>query len=306
MKAWLALIAVWFFWGTTYLGIRMALESISPVHLIALRFLISGALMLIVGRLSGAHIPRGRELWLTARNGLLMLGGGTGILVFTEQWVPSGIAALIITLGAFWSVGLESLTGGERLHTPTLGGMLVGFFGVAILMAPSITEGAKSATPGLLSGFLLLQVGCVAWSLGSILQKRQPTQAHPAISGAVQQLATGLAYLPLALLLPQHSSGEWTTRSLLAMAWLVMFGSIVAYSAYVYALDHLPMSIVTTYNYVNPVVAMFLGWLVYREPFGMREVVAMLFVFTGVAIVKYTSAKPTAKPAHSSALAASE
>ncbi len=300
MAAWLALIAVWFFWGTTYLGIRMALESVSPVHLICVRFLASGTLMLIGARLMGAHIPNGRELWMTACNGLLMLGGGTGILIYTEQWVPSGLAALIVTLGAFWMVGLEAVTGGERLYAPTLGGMLVGFLGVAILMAPSVMEGAAAATPGLVSGFLLLQVGCVLWSMGSILQKRLQTRAHPAISGAVQQLAVGIAFLPFALFTPQHP-GQWSSRSTLAVLWLVLFGSIVAYSAYVYALEHLPMSIVTTYNYVNPVVAMFLGWLVYREPFGMREIVAMVFVFAGVAIVKYFSAK---KPAPSVPVAA--
>jgi drug/metabolite transporter (DMT)-like permease len=165
-------------------------------------------------------------------------------------------------------------------------------------------EGAAAATPGLLSGFLLLQVGCVSWALGSILQKRQPTKAHPAISGAVQQLATGIAFLPFALLTPQHP-GNWSTRSWMAVLWLVFFGSIVAYSAFVYALDHLPMSLVTTYNYVNPVVAMFLGWLVYREPFGMREVVSMVFVFAGVAVVKYFSAKKPS-PSLSTAQVASE
>jgi len=302
--AWMALIAVWFFWGTTYLGIRMALESISPVHLICTRFLISGTLMLTGARLFGLHIPSGRELWITARNGMLLLGGGTGILVYTEQWVPSGMAALIITLGAFWMVGLEALTGGERLDMRTLGGMLVGFLGVAILMAPSLMEGAGAATPGLVAGFLLLQVGCISWGLGSILQKRQPTRAHPAISGAVQQLATGLAFLPFALVIPPHA-GPVTMRSSLALVWLVLFGSIVAYSAFVYALEHLPMSLVTTYNYVNPVVAMFLGWVVYREPLGVREMVAMVFVFAGVALVKYFSAKRPVS-VHSSVPVASE
>ncbi|MBC7926516.1 MAG: EamA family transporter [Bryobacteraceae bacterium] len=286
LTAWLALLAVYFFWGTTYLAIRMALESFGPLHLISLRFLISGAVMLVGARLLGAKIPSGKELLVTGRNGLILLGGGTGILVFTEQWVPSGTAALFITLGAFWTIGLEAATGGEKLHLPTLTGIFLGFLGVAILVAPS----AETRTQGLLVGFLLLQLGCFCWSAGSILQRRQKTTVHPAVTGAVQQLATGLVYLPLALIVPEHPT-QWSTRGNLALAWLIVFGSIVAFSAFIYALDHLPIAIVTTYNYVNPVVAVFLGWVFYREPFGGRELVAMLFVFAGVALVKYFTGK---------------
>lgn len=284
--AWLALIAVWFFWGTTYLGIRMALESFGPLHLICVRFAISGLILLVGARITGAHIPTGRELWYTAATGLMLLGGGTGSLIFAEQWIPSGTAALIVVLGAFWMVGVEALTGGEKLHAPTLGGMLLGLAGIVILVWPDLAGGLVNR--GLLVGFLLLQFGSFSWAMGSVLQRRQRTVAHAIVSGAIQQLAVGLAFLPAALIVPEHPI-LWTTRGTLALTWLIFFGSIVAYSAFIYALEHMPIALVTTYNYVNPVVAVFLGWFFYRERFGIREFVAMAFVFSGVAVVKYFS-----------------
>ena len=284
--AWLALIAVWFFWGTTYLGIRMSLESFGPVHLICVRFTISGLILLIGARIKGAHIPTGRELWYTAATGLMLLGGGTGSLIFAEQWIPSGTAALIVVLGAFWMVGVEAITGGEKLHAPTFGGMVLGLAGIVVLVWPDLAAGL--ANRNLVAGFLLLQFGSFSWAMGSVLQRRQRTVAHPIVSGAIQQLAVGLAFLPVALIIPEHPI-IWTTRGMLALTWLIVFGSIVAYSAFIYALEHMPIALVTTYNYVNPVVAVFLGWFFYRERFGIREVIAMAFVFSGVAVVKYFS-----------------
>ena len=284
-KAYIALFSVYFFWGTTYLGIRMALESFPPLTLISARFIASGIIMLAVLKLWGEKIPRGRELWLTALYGVVILGGGNGCLVYAEQWIPSGTAALFITTSPFWMVGLEAvLPGGDRLHLPTMAGIVIGFTGVLILIAPAAMN--SPAGPELLKGFLVLQMGCLCWCLGSLLQRRQPTKAHPFVSGAVQQLATGLAFLPLALLVPQHAI-SWNARGLWAIAYLVVFGSIVGYSAFVYILEHLPVPIVSTYTYVNPVVAVFLGWLFYKEPFGTREMIAMAAVFIGVAIVKY-------------------
>lgn len=288
-RAYLALLAVYFFWGTTYLGIRMALESFPPLLLISTRFLASGAIMLAAIKIGGWPLPKGRELWLTALYGVIILGGGNGALVFAEQWVPSGTAALFITTSPFWMVGLEAaFPGGSRLHLPTLGGIAIGFMGVVILVGPAALN--SPAGPGLVSGFLVLQFGCLCWCLGSVLQRRQPTKAHPVVSGAIQQFATGLAILPLAALVREHPV-DWTLRGILATAWLVVFGSIVGYSAFIYILEHLPVPIVSTYTYVNPIVAVALGWVFYREPFGSRELLAMLFVFTGVGLVKYFSAR---------------
>jgi drug/metabolite transporter (DMT)-like permease len=283
-RAYAALVAVCFFWGTTYLGIRMALETFPPLVLMAGRFTLSGSLMLVAARLMGARLPRGKELWLTALNGVLVLGIGNSCLTFAETWIGSGMAALFISTSAFWMVGIEAaFPGGERLHLPTIAGMLIGTAGAALLVAPgAMAQGFGSSV---VKGFLALQFGCLGWGLGSILQRRQPSQAHPVVSGAVQQLAAGLAFLVPALV-ANESPVRWATRGVLALLYLVVFGSIVGYSAYIYAMDRLPVAIVSIYTYINPVVAVFLGWLIYREPFGRTEALAMLIIFVGVATVK--------------------
>ncbi len=291
--AYVALISVCFFWGTTYLAIRMALESFPPLTLVAIRFVLSGSVMLAVFLIHGAHLPRGGELWRTALYGVVALGGGNGCLTYSELWIPSGLAALIITTSPFWLVGIEALApAGERLHLPAVIGMAVGLLGAVMLMAPGSQEAAIDGV--ILKGFLLLQAGNCAWALGSIAQRRQPTQAHPVVGGAVQQLAAGVACAIPALLIQQHPV-RWSVRGVSALFYLVVFGSIVGYSAYVYALDRLPVALVSVYTYVNPVVAVALGWLFYREPFGWRETVAMAVIFVGVTVVKrYSPARRTA------------
>jgi drug/metabolite transporter (DMT)-like permease len=293
-KAYSALLAVYIFWGTTYLTIRMALESFPPFLLIAIRFLTSGAILLVVTKFAGGTFPRGRELLYTALFGIVMIGGGNGSLIYAETWVPSGFAALFVTTSPFWLVGLEALfPGGDRFHAPTLIGIVIGFIGLLILVAP--TANGASVTAGLIPGFLVLQVGVFLWCLGSVLQRRLPTKAHPVVSGAIQQMATGLFALPFALLIEEHPV-VWTERGVLALVWLITFGSIVGYSAYIYAMENLPVTILSTYSYVNPVVAVFLGWLFYREPFGTREIIAMVSVFIGVGLVKYFSYKGPVAP----------
>jgi drug/metabolite transporter (DMT)-like permease len=298
-QAYLALAAVCFFWGTTYLGIRIALESMAPEVLMSLRYSISGGILLAGAYFSKAHLPTGRELGYTALFGVVIIGTGTGSLVFAEQWVPSGLAAVFITLSPFWMVGMEALIpGGERLHGPTIAGMLVGLTGTLLLVAPAaLQEGLGGGLP---RGFLLLQIGCGGWALGSILQRRHRTKAHPVVSGAVQQLATGIAFAIPAILAKPHPS-TWSARGIGAVAYLVVFGSIVGYSAYILVLDRLPISVVSIYNYVNPVIAVFLGWIFFREHFGMREVIAMLIIFAGVALVKRYSPPPAPEPAQVSA-----
>lgn len=269
----------------------MALESVPPLMLVSLRYLVSGSALLVIAFLAKAHLPSGKELFYTALFGVIIIGFGNGCLSFAELWIPSGLAALFITTTPFWMIGIEALIpGGARLHGPTLFGMLVGFGGTLLLVAPTaIHEGLGGP---ILRGFLLLQLGCSGWALGSILQRRHTTKAHPVVSGAVQQLATGLAFLGPALI-ARTEPIHWTGRSAGALVYLIVFGSVIGYSAYVYALDKLPVSIVTIYNYINPIVAVFLGWLFYREAVGIRELAAMLVIFTGVALVKrYSESAP--------------
>jgi drug/metabolite transporter (DMT)-like permease len=288
-RAYLALAAVCFFWGTTYLGIRMSLETFPPYVLIATRFILSGV-MLIVGALArGARLPRGLDLWKAGLSGILILSIGNGCLTFAELKIASGLASLIITLSPFWLVGIEAMApGGEHLHPPTVLGMIVGFGGAALLLSGGVGSGGFNRAA--LGGFLILQMGMISWSAGSIYQRRQKVGAHPIVIGAVQQVFAGLAAVPFALFAGSHHIA-WSARGVSALFYLVTFGSIVGYSAYIYALDRLPVAVVSIYPYVNSVVAVALGWLFYREPFGVREAAAMIVIFTGVAVVKWQGGK---------------
>lgn len=282
--AYAALAAVCFFWGTTYLGIRMALESFPPLVLMAFRFTISGSVLLVAAKLLGAQIPTGRDLFWTAAYGILPLGVANGALTFSETFIPSSLAALYITTAPFWMVGIEALVpGGEKLHLRTVAAMMVGFLGTSLLVMPDDWSQGFSAAN--VNGFLLLQVGNCAWASGSILFRRRPAKAHPVVSGGVQQLATGLVMCGL-VAATAPPAVQWSGRGLWAAAYLVVFGSIVAYSAYIYVLDKLPISIVSIYTYINPLVAAGLGWFFYREPFGWRETLAMAIIFLGVYLVK--------------------
>lgn len=285
-RAYAALAAVCLFWGTTYVTIRMSLESFPPIALVGIRYTISGGILCAAVLLSGRRLPVGRELWFTALFGVIVIGIGNGSLVYAEQWVPSGLASIFITTGPFWMTGLEAvLPGGERLRAPTVAGMLVGLAGTILLVSRGALDFHQS-TRALVAGFLLLQFCCAGWATGSILQRRYQTKAHPVISGAVQQLATGIVFCVAALALPSQHALHPTVRGVSAILYLVMFGSIVGYSAFIYSMDRLPVSVASIYNYVNPVVAVALGWLFYREPFGRREALGMAVIFAGVAIVK--------------------
>jgi len=166
-KAYLALVCVCFFWGTTYLGIRMALESFPPAILVVARFVLSGAILSAVLAFRGAAFPKGREMVRTVLVGLLILGLGNGSLAWTEQLIPSGLASLFVTISPFYMVGLEAIMpGGAKLHGPSIIGMIIGFAGTAMLVVPD----PKMAISGghLLAGFLISQLGILAWCSGSI------------------------------------------------------------------------------------------------------------------------------------------
>jgi drug/metabolite transporter (DMT)-like permease len=279
-----ALAAVCFFWGTTYLGIRMALESFPPLLLVALRFLVSGSILLVWARWRGWVLPEWREIARTCAFGLMLLGIANGCLTFAETWIPSSLAALFLTTAPFWLVGLESLMpNGERLTAAVVAGLLVGLAGVVLLVLPG--DGALAMGPNLWKGFIVLQIGSFAWNAGSILQRRWRATTHPLLTGALQQMAAGIVYLVAALLIPERPV-TLSATGIAGLLWLVVFGSIVGYSAYIYSLETLPVSLVSLYTFINPVVAVTLGKLFYDEPMGRKEILAMLVIFAGVLIVK--------------------
>lgn len=277
----------------------MALESFPPFLLVGTRFTISGTLLLGAGLLAGVRRPSRRDAAWAALFGLVILGVGNTCLTVAETWIPSSLAALLVTTSPFWLTGIEAvMPGGERLGRLTLAGMLIGLAGVALLVGPAWEAGLEA---NLVKGFLILQLGCFSWSLGSVLQRRRIAHLNAVINGAIQQLAAGLGFLLVAALAPGRPV-LWSARGVGAILYLVVFGSIVGYTSYIYALKHLPVALVAVHNYVNPVVAAALGWLIYREPFGSREMVAMAVIFLGVFLVSRASAPRESSPEADAAL----
>lgn len=263
----------------------MALESFPPLLLVGTRFTISGSILLAGLWAAGTKLPPRRDLLASALFGLVILGVGNSCLTFAETWIPSSLAALLVTTSPFWLTGLEAALGGERLPGLALAGMVVGLAGTALLVGPGWVEGLSG---NVLKGFLVLQLGCFSWSLGSIVQRRRLPEMNAAVNGAIQQLSAGIGFLLLASLLPEHPV-KWSARGAGAVLYLVVFGSIVGYTSYIYALKTLPVALVALHNYVNPAVAAVFGWILFGERFGVREAAAMAVIFAGVFLVSRAS-----------------
>jgi drug/metabolite transporter (DMT)-like permease len=295
LAAYMALAAICFFWGTVYLGIRIALEYFPPMLLMGGRFFYAGLATLLAGVLFRARMPSPREFAVTAFNGIITLGLGIGTLAFAEQWVPSGLAAILTTTSPFWMIGVAALfPGHERPNLATLFGVMIGLAGTLLLIVPgALREGLGGAV---FSSFLILQVGCAGFALGSILERRHQTTSHPIINAAIQELATGLVFLIPGLLI-HHDPVRWSLRGIMAVAYLVVFGGIIGYSSFIYAMKHLPVALVSIYTYVNPVVAVLLGSLLYGEKFSGMDITAMIIVIAGVAVVKLFAGSQVSRPA---------
>jgi drug/metabolite transporter (DMT)-like permease len=278
--------AVCFFWGTTYLAIRVGLETLTPMLFAGLRFLVAGGLLFFVmGRQQNVRLPQGREWLNLGVVGLLLLGIGNGAVVWAEQWVPSGMAALLVATSPFWVAAIERMRkDGERVGARGLVGMLVGFGGLAMLVGPQLF--GVTLNGYYLAGVLVIQLGCFSWTVGSIYSTRRPTGVAPLMAAAVQMLWAGVVLTLVGTALGEWGEIKFSARSLGALAYLIVFGSIVAYGAYTYAIQKLPLSLVSTYSYINPLVALVLGWLVLNESLGWREFFAAAVILSGVALVK--------------------
>lgn len=290
--AYIALLCVCFFWGTTYAGFRFSLESFPPATLVAVRNLISSALILSIAAAKGARFPTGRDLRMTLILGVLIIGVGNVALAIAERWIPTGLTSLFVTTSAFWYVGLDSLVpGGQRLHGPTIVGLLVGFAGVLMLVAPAaaraVQEGAFESGAAVVLGFVTLQISGASWAYASILQRNRKLQIHPFVIAGVQQAATAVVFGLLGLIEPGEV--HLNASGIGGIVYLAIFGGIVGYGCYMTALTRLPLALVSIYTYVNPAVAVLLGWAFLEEVVGARELAAMAVIFTGVWLVRRAS-----------------
>ena len=291
-SAYVAWIAVCLIWGTTYLGIRIALEAVPPALMGGIRWTIAGAMLAAVVLARGERLP-GPALWPSlALQGLLMIGFGNGFVNWAEQHVPSGLAAVTLATSPFWMSGVEALRrDGERLSRGALAGLILGFSGILVLVWPDLRLGDAAGLQFTL-GVIALQVACLGWAIGSSYSKRHPHGASVFAATAVQMLLGGLMMLLAGTLLGEWPRVHLEGRGLWALTYLVFVGSIGGFVSYIYALQHLPVATVSLYAYANPLIAVALGALVLGEPFSMRTVVSMAIVFVAMGLVRSQKSAP--------------
>jgi len=300
-----AFALVYVFWGSTYLGIGIAVEHIPPALMCAVRFLISGPLMLLYCALSGRHIRfQPRQLAQQAAVGVLLLVGGNMTLAWSEQYVSTGLASLLVAVIPIWFLVLDTwLIGHHRISPRGLAGLVLGIAGLVVLLWPKLLDIHALGWIQFIAAVSLL-FGALSWAFGSILSKMWKSAVDPLVATGWQGTFAGVANLAIAFALGQQHKVVWTTRGLAAIAYLVVFGSWVGYTSYIYLLEHVPTSKVSTYAYVNPVVAVFLGWLILHEHVDRFIFLGSTIIVAAVALV--TSAKVEKMSAGRTALPALE
>jgi len=287
--AYLAWIAVCLIWGTTYFGIRVSLETMPPALMGGLRWLIAGALLSLYVVLRGDKLPPRTRWGGIALLGFLMLGLGNGGVVFAEQWIPSGLAAVLVATSPFWMTAVEAvLPDGERLRARVIAGLLIGFGGIVVLVWPDLTLGS-AGNRRFLAGVIAIQIATLGWSLGSAYSRRHGRTDNVLGTTALQMLAGGLMMTAAGTVRGEWAQLSFTPRTAAALAYLSTIGAIGGFVAYTYALRHLPISFVSLYAYINPVIAVTLGVLFLGEAFDSRMAAAAALVFAGVAIVRWAT-----------------
>lgn len=289
-----AFAALYLIWGSTYLGILYGIQTIPPMLMVGSRFLIAGALLLGWCLVRGEKLPPPHSLAAIALGGVLMLFVGNGAVTWAEQYLPSGLAAIIVATVPLWFVLLDKRQ--WRYHFSNrwiLAGLLVGFAGVMLLFSGK-ASGSILGSPMKVLSFFVLIAGTIGWAVGSLYSKYKPVMGSTFMKVAVQMLAAGLLAMAVGLASGEGAKFSWSAlsaTSVWALAYLIVFGSLVAYLAYIWLLGVRPPSLVGTYAYVNPIVAVFLGWAIAGEPITRQQVLALSVILAGVILVNFSKDK---------------
>ena len=293
-----AFVALYVIWGSTYLAIRFAIETLPPFLMAGVRFVIAGLTLFVWARVRGARAPSVRQWGAAALIGGLLLLGGNGAVVWAEQRVPSGIASLLVATVPLWMVLVDWLRpGGRRPALGVAAGLLLGMVGLALLVGLDDLRGGGGVD---LLGALVLTLGSMSWAIGSIAAKHIELPSDPLAATGLEMLCGGVLLLVLAALTGQfgafHASAV-SVRSLVSLGYLITFGSLVGFTAYIWLLGVVAPAKVATYAYVNPVVAVLLGWAFASEPLTARMLVAAAVIIAAVALI--TVAQSRAAPSRS-------
>ncbi len=277
----LNLFVTYVVWGSTYLAIRVAVmegAGWGPFWLGATRVLAAAAVLFAFNAMRGARLkPTRGELGILTATGLLLWVGGNGAVNWAEQRIDSGLAALIVGTMPIWVALMESVIDRRRPSLLLSASLVIGFGGLVVLTSPMLQDGVKSD----LMGVVVVVFAAVSWGFGSIVVNRRPMAFDPIVISGWQQLTGGVGFAVIALLVsepaPQPTPEAWA-----AWAYLVVFGSLIAYTCFVYALKLLPTTVVMTYAYVNPVIAVLLGWIILSEPITVHTLLGMVLIVAGV------------------------
>ena len=286
---WLGMLSIYIVWGSTYLAIRFAVDSIPPFLMAGVRFLLAGGALLVWRLPAGDRKPTLRHWRSAGIIGLMMLLGGNGGVVWAEQRVPSGIAALLVGSTPLWIVLIEAVVYRKRPSWPVLAGVIVGLGGMAVLIGPSQLTGLHGDID--LVGGIVVALAALSWAGGSLYSRGADLPDSPFLYNGMEMVCGGAALMILSTL-----SGEWgrlnvaaiSLNSWLGFGYLVLFGSLVGFSAYTWLLRSAPTMLVSTYAYVNPVVAVLIGNLLAQEPLTPRVLLAATVIIGAVVLITYT------------------
>jgi drug/metabolite transporter (DMT)-like permease len=286
LKIVIAFASIYIIWGTTYLAIRLAVETIPPFFMAGTRFIIAGLMTFLVLRARGVAIPKRLHWQSAAIIGAFMIVGGNGLVTWSEQQVPSGIAALVVATVPIWITLFNWLIyRGGRPNKQIVIGLVLGFIGIGLLIGPGQLFG--TATFDSLSMFILL-LAPILWSFGSLYSRRAKLPDNIFMSTSMEMLAGGLLLLIAGLLTGEAADlniAEISRQSIIAMLYLTVFGSIIALTAYVWLLKTVHPSRASTYTYVNPIIAIILGWLILSEPLTSLMILAMAIIILAVVLI---------------------
>jgi drug/metabolite transporter (DMT)-like permease len=297
-----AFATVYLVWGSTYFFIRMAIHGFPPLLMGAMRFVTAGMLMLTWCIIKGEKIFIWKSIVTSAIVGILLLGVGNGVVIWVEQTLPSAMVAILISAAPIWFVLLDKQNWGTNFRSkPTVAGLIIGFAGVILLFGEQLSKMFNGGDVGAkLPAMLLLIVGSIAWSGGSLYSKHHPSEGSGGVNVAWQMIIAGLVFLPGSLLNHEFNNlhfGQIPTQSWLALVYLIIFGSIAAFSAYVWLLQVRPATQVSTYAYVNPVIAVVLGMLFAGEHISLLQITGLVIILGSVLLInlsKYRKEKTTA------------
>lgn len=301
----LAFAAIYLVWGSTYLAILYAIETLPPFLMAGSRFLVAGTAMYAWARAAGAAAPRRVEWKGAALIGALLLLGGNGGVVWAEMRISSGLAALLVATVPVWMVLIEWAGGGARPTRRVVAGLVTGFVGLGLLIGPGDLLGGASPDP---RGTAAVLIGSLCWAAGSVASRRVALPSSPLLGTGMEMLAGGAFLMAAATVL-----GEWgrldlaavSRESLIGLAYLIVAGSWIGFTAYVWLLRHVEVSKVATYAYVNPVVAVLLGWAIAGEPLTARTLTAAAVIVAAVVVITSGRRRPALERAETAPAGAS-